>query len=147
MAEAEREEHKKPDILSERPVKLIADAQYSGNSAGQIFNGQAILQMTPIALSGGGGFLNLGYMKEPLGFGSWNFKFDTNAANGTTVFGRATFAMFPSSANPTQSMYFENAKLGIAWNLVPAALFAAAASFLPGLRAIRLTPTECLRQV
>jgi len=34
-----------------------------------------------------------------------------------------------------------------AWNLVPAALFAAAASFLPGLRATRLTPSECLRQV
>ncbi|HTZ50107.1 MAG TPA: FtsX-like permease family protein [Spirochaetia bacterium] len=34
-----------------------------------------------------------------------------------------------------------------AWNLVPAALFAAAASLLPGLRATRLTPSECLRQV
>ena len=34
-----------------------------------------------------------------------------------------------------------------AWNLVPAALFAAAASFLPGLRATRLSPSECLRQV
>ena len=35
----------------------------------------------------------------------------------------------------------------IAWNLIPAAVFAAAASFLPGLRAVRLTPSECLRQI
>jgi putative ABC transport system permease protein len=33
------------------------------------------------------------------------------------------------------------------WNLVPAALFAGAAAFLPGLRAVRLTPSECLRQI
>jgi putative ABC transport system permease protein len=33
------------------------------------------------------------------------------------------------------------------WNVIPAALFAAAASFLPGIRAIRLTPSECLRQI
>ncbi|MGA2615480.1 MAG: FtsX-like permease family protein [Spirochaetia bacterium] len=33
------------------------------------------------------------------------------------------------------------------WNLIPAGLFAAAASFLPGLRAVRLTPSECLRQI
>lgn len=33
------------------------------------------------------------------------------------------------------------------WNVVPAALFAAAASFLPGLRAVRLSPSECLRQI
>ncbi len=33
------------------------------------------------------------------------------------------------------------------WNLLPAALFAAAASFLPGLRAVRLSPSECLRQI
>jgi putative ABC transport system permease protein len=33
------------------------------------------------------------------------------------------------------------------WNLVPAGLFAAAASFIPGLRATRLTPSECLRQI
>jgi putative ABC transport system permease protein len=33
------------------------------------------------------------------------------------------------------------------WNLVPAGLFAAAASFIPGLRAVRLTPSECLRQI
>ena len=32
-------------------------------------------------------------------------------------------------------------------NLVPAALFAGIASFLPGLRAVRLTPSECLRQI
>jgi len=32
------------------------------------------------------------------------------------------------------------------WNLLPAALFAAAASLLPGMRAVRLTPSECLRQ-
>jgi len=34
-----------------------------------------------------------------------------------------------------------------AWNLIPAGLFAAAASFIPGLRAVRLTPSECLRQI
>ena len=33
------------------------------------------------------------------------------------------------------------------WNLIPAGLFAAAAAFLPGLRAVRLTPSECLRQI
>jgi putative ABC transport system permease protein len=33
------------------------------------------------------------------------------------------------------------------WNIIPAGLFAAAASFLPGLRAVRLTPSECLRQM
>jgi putative ABC transport system permease protein len=33
------------------------------------------------------------------------------------------------------------------WNLVPAGLFAAAASLIPGLRAVRLTPSECLRQI
>lgn len=33
------------------------------------------------------------------------------------------------------------------WNLIPAGLFAGAASFLPGLRAVRLTPSECLRQI
>jgi putative ABC transport system permease protein len=33
------------------------------------------------------------------------------------------------------------------WNLVPAGLFAGAASFIPGLRAVRLTPSECLRQI
>ena len=33
------------------------------------------------------------------------------------------------------------------WNLIPAGFFAGAASFLPGLRAVRLTPSECLRQV
>jgi putative ABC transport system permease protein len=33
------------------------------------------------------------------------------------------------------------------WNLIPAGLFAGAASFLPGLRAVRLTPAECLRQI
>ena len=33
------------------------------------------------------------------------------------------------------------------WNLIPAALFASAASFLPGMRAVRLTPSECLRQI
>jgi len=32
-------------------------------------------------------------------------------------------------------------------NLALAGLFAAAASFLPGLRAVRLTPSECLRQI
>jgi putative ABC transport system permease protein len=32
-------------------------------------------------------------------------------------------------------------------NLVPAGLFAGAAAFLPGLRAVRLTPSECLRQI
>ncbi len=33
------------------------------------------------------------------------------------------------------------------WNLILAGLFAAVASFLPGLRAVKLTPSECLRQV
>jgi putative ABC transport system permease protein len=33
------------------------------------------------------------------------------------------------------------------WNLIPAGLLAAAAAFLPGLRAVRLTPSECLREV
>ncbi|HET6451934.1 MAG TPA: FtsX-like permease family protein [Spirochaetia bacterium] len=33
------------------------------------------------------------------------------------------------------------------WNVIPAALFAAAASFLPGLRAVRLSPSQCLRQL
>jgi putative ABC transport system permease protein len=33
------------------------------------------------------------------------------------------------------------------WNLALAGVFAAAASFLPGLRAVRLTPSECLRQI
>ena len=33
------------------------------------------------------------------------------------------------------------------WNLIPAGLFAGAAAFLPGLRAVRLTPSECLRQL
>jgi len=33
------------------------------------------------------------------------------------------------------------------WNLVPAGLFAAAASFLPGLRAVKLTPAQALRQI
>jgi len=32
-------------------------------------------------------------------------------------------------------------------NLIPAGLFAGAAAFLPGLRAVRLTPSECLRQI
>jgi putative ABC transport system permease protein len=32
-------------------------------------------------------------------------------------------------------------------NLIPAAMVGALASFLPGLRAVRLTPSECLRQV
>jgi putative ABC transport system permease protein len=32
-------------------------------------------------------------------------------------------------------------------NLIPAAIVGALASFLPGLRAVRLTPSECLRQV
>jgi ABC-type lipoprotein release transport system permease subunit len=32
-------------------------------------------------------------------------------------------------------------------NLVPAAVVGALASFLPGLRAVKLTPSECLRQV
>ena len=32
-------------------------------------------------------------------------------------------------------------------NLIPAAVVGALASFLPGLRAVRLTPSECLRQV
>jgi ABC-type lipoprotein release transport system permease subunit len=37
---------------------------------------------------------------------------------------------------------------GAIWrNLIPAGLFAAAASLLPGLRAVRLTPSECLREV
>ncbi len=33
------------------------------------------------------------------------------------------------------------------WNVILAGIFAAAASFLPGLRAVRLTPSECLRQI
>jgi len=33
------------------------------------------------------------------------------------------------------------------WNVLPAALFASAASLLPGLRAVRLSPSECLRQL
>ena len=32
-------------------------------------------------------------------------------------------------------------------NLIPAGLFAGAAAFLPGLRAVRRTPSECLRQI
>jgi ABC-type lipoprotein release transport system permease subunit len=32
-------------------------------------------------------------------------------------------------------------------NLIPAAVVGAFASLLPGLRAVRLTPSECLRQV
>ncbi len=32
------------------------------------------------------------------------------------------------------------------WNLIPAGLCAGAASLLPGFRAVRLTPSECLRQ-
>ncbi|HEY9594200.1 MAG TPA: FtsX-like permease family protein [Spirochaetia bacterium] len=34
-----------------------------------------------------------------------------------------------------------------AWNLLPAGIFAGAASLLPGLRAVRLSPSECLRQI
>ena len=33
------------------------------------------------------------------------------------------------------------------WNVILAGAFASAASFLPGLRAVRLTPSECLRQI
>jgi putative ABC transport system permease protein len=33
------------------------------------------------------------------------------------------------------------------WNLVLAGVFAGAASFIPGLRAVRLTPSECLRTI
>ena len=33
------------------------------------------------------------------------------------------------------------------WNLIPAGLLAGAAAFLPGLRAVRLTPSECLREI
>jgi len=33
------------------------------------------------------------------------------------------------------------------WNLIPAGVFAGAASFLPGIRAVRLTPSEYLRQI
>jgi putative ABC transport system permease protein len=33
------------------------------------------------------------------------------------------------------------------WNLIPAGLVAGAASLLPGFRAVRLTPSECLRHV